>query len=250
MKLSIDACTLCGPIRSINQDALLVNTSIFTNQGETCEVNLSQQPTLAIAVADGMGGHKGGEVASRMVLAHTSQFVKTLSPGMDEQTIATMILEWMTQLHHTIKQHGLTHPDLSGMGSTLTGLLFHPSGIFLFHAGDTKLYRLRNGILVQLTRDHNLAGMSHNPLAPKNILLNAIGPGEKVVPDIENLAGKILTGDTLLLCSDGLTDGLTDNTIETLILTNQNISAKSLVEAAIQNGSSDNCSAILLTVKA
>lgn len=250
MKLSIDAYTLCGPIRSINQDALLVDASIFTNQGETCEVNLSHQPILAIAVADGMGGHKGGEVASRMVLAQTSQFVKTLSPGLDEQTIATMILEWMTQLHQTIKQHGLTHPDLSGMGSTLTALLFHPSGIFLFHAGDTKLYRLRNEMLVQLTRDHNLAGMTHNPLAPKNILLNAIGTGERVIPDIENLVNKILPGDTLLICSDGLTDGLTNNSLENIILTNPNQSAKTLVEAAINGGSSDNCSAITLTVKA
>ena len=247
MKLTINACTLCGPMRRINQDALLVNGTIVTDGDFVSDWDGLSASSNALAVADGMGGHLGGEVASRMVLAHLNQFCQQLEQQQESSLIGTLSL-WAGNTHQTLRQYGKDNPEFSGLGTTLTALLFFQEHIFLVHAGDTKLFRLRNGFLVKLTRDHSLAEMTGDPSVPKNIIINAFGAGERMLPDVENLSKKIIPGDTLLLCSDGLTDGIAEEELESYMNQQIQITSHALVQKAIEMGSSDNASAILIQI--
>jgi protein phosphatase len=177
------------------------------------------------AVADGMGGHLAGEVASAGALSalHASLCDSDLAlPACtDDDPDATAVNQrWrhaaalLQAVQHA--NHGLYaenrargHADGAGMGCTLTGFLELPGmdAILLFHVGDSRLYRYRDGELTQLTRDqtaYQLALESGAPgaLPPHNLLLQAVGPAASVSPDIT--LHDLRAGDLLLLCSDGL----------------------------------------------
>jgi len=248
MKLKTDACTLCGPARRINQDALLINGTIITDGDFTSEWEGENASLNAIAVADGMGGHQGGEVASRMVLAHLHQLCLQFDGHKEASSLVSSFTEWAGKTHHAIREYGRDNHEFFGLGTTLTALMFFSEQIFLIHAGDTKLYRLRNGFLVKLTRDHSLAEMTGDPTVSKNIIVNAFGAGERMQPDVEDLSKKIIPGDILLLCSDGITDGISEEELEAFMNQQMEFLSRSLVQKAIEMGSSDNASAIVIQI--
>lgn len=196
-----------GDVRRHNEDDFLID-----------------QPLGLAAVADGMGGHLAGEVASAGALAalHASLCDSELAlPASADDPDATAInLRWRhaAALLQAVQRanDGLYaenrargHDDGAGMGCTLTGFLELPGmdAILLFHVGDSRLYRYRDGELMQLTRDqtaYQLALESGAPgaLPPHNLLLQAVGPAASVSPDIS--LHELHAGDLLLLCSDGL----------------------------------------------
>ena len=132
------------------------------------------------------------------------------------------------------------------MGCTLTGIVWHYGKIWLINAGDSRSYRFREGILRQLTTDETERGMSGNPEDSK-LLLNCIGGGAEGHLRIEDLDGKILEGDKILICSDGLSDMVPDAEIESIIGDGGNI--VDLMRRACENGGYDNISIILAGVE-
>ncbi|XLZ71692.1 protein phosphatase 2C domain-containing protein [Massilia sp. SR12] len=232
--------TDAGSVRPSNQDNLLLLP----------ELNL-------VAVADGMGGHVGGDIASTEALLLVWKHLRGLeTPASQEQALQ--------QLQDAVRFANLTLyrnnaaaglQDGYGMGTTLTGM-WQPlaSGpAYIFHVGDSRIYRYRDGRLAQLTRDQTLyqqaleAGMT-GMLPPRNLLLQAIGPGEDVRPDV--FAQPLAAGDLYLLCSDGLYGASEQDALAAILScagpANLAETCNALVQKALRDGSRDNVTAVLL----
>jgi protein phosphatase len=210
-RLAMRACGMseAGEVRTRNEDRFVVDDDLGL-----------------VAVADGMGGHMSGEVASSGALAALAASLAeghARLPTMGEEgdpDATDLDLRWngTVRLRRAVdcanallyeENRARGHADGDGMGSTLTGLQFLPAlgAVLSFHVGDSRLYRYRDGTLVQLTRDqtaYQLALESGAPgeLPPRNLLLQAIGPAPVVAPDFDY--HEVRAGDLLLLCSDGL----------------------------------------------
>jgi serine/threonine protein phosphatase PrpC len=251
MKLESAICTHVGR-RSNNEDNFLVGESLF-------------------AVADGMGGYEGGEIASAIVVESIETFVArgaidadaTWPTGIDpmltfEENELTAALA-VANREVCRKRKG----RLASMGATVVALLFRGDHVAVAHVGDSRAYRLRRGRLERLTRDHSLlAELEASGLAlpgaqelggPKratdfsHVVTRAIGMGESARPDVRSDA--IERGDVYLLCSDGLSDVLGDAEIELLLGSDPVASARELVQAAFEAGGSDNITALVVKVR-
>ena len=213
-------------------------------------------------VADGMGGHNAGEVASALAV---SVLRAALEPALAEEADAARLEEHLRETigraNQEIFQGARLDPKCAGMGTTLALCVFHPAGVLLAHVGDSRIYRLRGERLELLTADHSLiqelldtgflseeeARNSQN----KNLITRALGIADTVEPDLRNLAAE--PGDLYLLCSDGLTDLVSELEIEQLLV-ERGESLESAVPALIQraneHGGRDNVSVILARMEA
>ena len=218
-----------------------------------------------VALADGMGGYKAGEVASALAINtlvvditdrlaeidHEANDVHEFSP---ESLLAREIVEKSNDI---IYQTALAQPQYKGMGTTLVMALFYDNRVTVAHVGDSRLYRFRGGNLEQLTVDHTLmqeliergfytreeARNSMN----KNLVTRALGIDPEVQVDIQE--DLVLKNDIFLLCSDGLNDMVEDEEIRLTIKENaDNLeeAAKKLIQQANDNGGNDNVSVILV----
>lgn len=211
-------------------------------------------------LADGMGGHQAGEVASRIavdiVRAGLQGAVRGAGHTADvEALIAEQIGSANLAIYHAARRDSRLH----GMGTTVVAALWHNDVVSFGHIGDSRLYRLRGGAMARLTRDHSLvqerldAGRlteAQARLAPyRNILTRAVGTDPAVQPDVRS--APIQREDLYLLCSDGLTDMLRDDEIEEMLRacgTATGTAAAALVERANGEGGMDNISVILVRV--
>jgi protein phosphatase len=199
-----------------------------------------------VAVADGMGGHVAGEIASSLALT-TAVELETATP--EERVI---------QGNNAIMDAILTQPSLAGMGTTMTLIELDPIGrATIAHVGDSRAYRLRDGELEQLTRDHTYVAMqiaagamteaeaARHP--QRGVLTRALGLGRDVDVDISR--ERLRVGDRLLLCSDGLNVMLDNDTIAELLGTGSaNEAVWALIEAANQAGGHDNVSVLVVEI--
>jgi protein phosphatase len=254
-----------GTVRSSNEDNFLIER----------ELGL-------VAVADGMGGHAGGELASASALAALAHYIRAAG-GVDgnddtvpnfkasafdpaqtdpDATWTDDTMRAMITLHDAVEyanqrvyQANLANRrgDGSGMGTTLTGMWQPAPGgpVFVFHVGDSRLYRWRGGRLEQVTRDQTMyqqafdAGMRRN-LPARNLLLQALGPCPEIRPEL--LTQAVAPGDLYLLCSDGLYGACTDSRIGALLARASALApcCTELVEAAKYDGSRDNITVVLV----
>ncbi len=202
--------------------------------------------SLFFLVTDGMGGHDAGDVASAFVvegMLKAAQMTANEGRVFDEAAIETLIKSVHTALLIEGKDKGTPN-----MGSTLTGLLLQKDAPCAFiNVGDSRVYRLRNGFLQQLSRDDSLASIM--PGAAKNIITNAIGAG---LPDV-SVASRFspavaVVGDTFLMCSDGVHGSVSDDDLEKFLTeTFPPLEiAKRIVQAAIDNDSDDNCTTVVV----
>jgi len=214
--------------------------------------------TLGIyLLADGMGGHNAGEVASEMAVktAHTYLAERLLSDSDNE--ISTLLSEAMHVAHEAINTKARNDLSLMGMGTTLVEVVVRDNKAFICHAGDSRAYHYRDA-LQRITRDHTMGDhMLENNFLPReripvnqwHTLTQAVGFGAPPVPDFKQV--DLFPCDMLLLCSDGLTDMLTDEEIEAIIQGgNLNIDSitKSLIDAANIKGGRDNVSVVLVKI--
>ena len=134
------------------------------------------------------------------------------------------------------------------MGTTLCALLFSKEFVVYSHVGDSRIYRLREGKLTPLTQDHTILEKSGSVSLPRKILTKAIGTSMFVAPDVNK--DRVEVGDTYLLCSDGLTDLVSDDVIETLLMryTNLDQASHHLIETAKERGGHDNITLLLTRV--
>ena len=199
--LSYVAQSDIGMRRSNNQDAFVV--VLAASAEEWCERGHT------FTVADGMGAHAAGELASKLAvdtLPHTYKKLLQLSPP---EALRTAIQE-VNALIHT---RGQSSADFHGMGTTCSSLVLLPQGVLVGHVGDSRVYRLRDGALEQLTFDHSLvwemevaqkgSASTVQLNIPKNVITRSLGPRPKVQVDLEG-PFPVAVGDKYLLCSDGL----------------------------------------------
>lgn len=212
------------------------------------------------AVADGMGGHAAGDVASRMAIETVDRMVGgPARRGRVDRRIAEMVRATRSA-NQAILDDAAAEPERAGMGTTLCMLTFFPgrNERLIVHVGDSRAYVLRDGGLQQLTTDHTwvqrqvelgkLTARRARVHPYSSVLTHALG-----VPDeerIDTLSDTVRQGDLYLLCTDGLTTVLEDDAIESLLLEDDDLKrrAQELIEAANQAGGPDNITVVLVRV--
>ncbi|MDH5765934.1 MAG: Stp1/IreP family PP2C-type Ser/Thr phosphatase [Gammaproteobacteria bacterium] len=247
-KITITGLTDPGIVRGHNEDTI------------------GNNPELGLAVlADGMGGHKGGEVASALavdtILTSLSKSLRTVNAGeIDEETGYSQgsiaVEQAIKEANNVIFDSASKNEQYEGMGTTIVVLLFYDNRFTVGHVGDSRLYRLRDSQLELLTRDHTLLQElvdrgfytreeARNSMK-KNLVTRAVGVSDTVEVDITEDTAAV--DDIYLLCSDGLNDMIEDDLIEDVInnyKSNLNKIAEELIKQANQHGGKDNVSALL-----
>lgn len=204
-------------------------------------------------VADGMGGHNAGEVASNMAVSELKSFFSS-----EKNVTEDKLKRAFSEVNNSLYKKALENRELAGMGTTLTCVVIHDQNALYCHVGDSRLYLLREGVLTQITKDHSLVNElsalgildeseeAHFPY--KHILTKAVGTN----PTIESAFGsfELLARDELLLTTDGLTNFVDDETIEATLLKKADIeeAISGLIEEAKKSGGGDNITAILLKI--
>lgn len=244
MRIEIDALCHMGLVRGNNEDALSVSGLLLRDDVAAVTVDTPEEGFFYLLVADGMGGHDNGEEASEFALEQLKeQFSqRQIAAGTFEDDIREATRGIALKLNRTAAERGQQLP----MGCTLTGVVWHYGHIWLINAGDSRTYRQRGGMLRQLTTDETERGITGDPNADKR-LLNCLGGGCEGRLTVENLDGKLLEDDILLICSDGLTDMVTDEQIEAAIA--EGATAADLYRLACEAGGVDNVSIILAKIK-
>lgn len=222
-----------GLVRASNQDSLLVEEHLY-------------------GVADGMGGHNGGETASRVAV----QVLKNaLGRKMPDVHALEAGVEAANRRVYEMARHD---SSLSGMGTTVTLLWEGEESVLVAHVGDSRAYRLRDGELAQMTQDHSLvAELLRNKVITaemarthpyRNVITRAVGVDPSVLSDVLTFDKK--PDDLWLICSDGLYNMVSDETIKALLEESESDeqAADRLLEEALKNGGTDNVSFILCRV--
>lgn len=247
MRLKIFAISDKGCVRENNEDMLLVGEKIFRNDSLHSSIQENNKNSIfVVAVADGMGGANAGDVASHMVLEQFRDKIHELSAGLDEAGLKEEISSLCSAIHNNILQEGISDPAKWGMGTTLIVLLYYEGNLIAINAGDSRIYRYRNGILKQISHDHSLRELSGNSDVPGNIIVNSFGGKDSFFVDVELAGKKFFDGDIFLLCSDGVSDMLSDEEIEDVFV--NEIFGNALLDAAKRKGGEDNISYALVEV--
>lgn len=245
-KITLTAASRVGCVRSNNEDMVLAFDKLIRSDACQSEFLTENYGRFILALADGMGGHRAGEVASEMVLSNLQFFINDLPKGLSEEDLQQHMTEWLHSVNTMVNSKGNADASLREMGTTLVGVLFYGGHYFWMNCGDSRLYRLRDGHLQQLTTDHSLNTVT-GQTKHSNVITNCIGAGcKRLYLDMEEMTDNILPGDVYLLCSDGLNDMVPDTDIEQLMV--EGASANRLCEAAIEEGGFDNVSAIVFQI--
>lgn len=254
-----------GITREENQDCFLIS-NIIERDGLVSfecsyESEMFKKYGILLAVADGMGGHQGGAYASQLTL----EILRKESPyfsdfGNDVQKLEEKIRQSVLFIHQYLIDISQKNSNLHNMGSTLVGLYLKDETIVTFHIGDSRLYRLRDKYLNQLTQDHSLqkvvkkASISHelqDNVFQSSIITNSVGGGygQDCHPKIKHNIS-FLEGDMLMLCSDGLTDMLSVEQMEQILNDSENLYSKirSLINESNNAGGKDNITVILMSL--
>jgi serine/threonine protein phosphatase PrpC len=228
MRIEVGSTTDIGRVRERNEDSILVDPPLFV-------------------VADGMGGHRGGQVASRVAL----ETIEKLAAGGRGS-----LPDHVRGANRAVWDRSVEDERLSGMGTTLTAARVDGATALIAHVGDSRAYLLRDGVLRQLTADHTLVARmvesgeiteAEADVHPhKNVLTRALGTDEQVEVDEDTIA--LQDGDRLLLCSDGLTGMVTEDQIQAILENSDQPqqAADRLVKAANRAGGIDNISVVVI----
>ena len=240
MRLSIQAVCHKGLVREGNEDAVSVGGLFLRDDSVALDVDTPEDGFFYLLVSDGMGGHEAGEEASEFALAEIKEqlALHQIRPDSFEDDIREAAHYITYKLNGFAAERGQTYP----MGCTLTGVIWHYGRVWLVNAGDSRTYRLRGGLLRQLTVDETERGLTGDPSADKR-LLNCLGGGTAGRLTVEDISGKILPGDALLICSDGLCDMVPDEEIEQTL--SEGGTATDLLRMACEAGGADNISIII-----
>ncbi len=247
--INVERQTHIGLLREHNEDAIASDLSIGL-----------------LLLADGMGGYKAGEVASEiavlMIAAELTEMMQhplRYSPLSGKLVEAKMLLDAVKKTNATIYRISQNEPQCAGMGTTLVAAIFTSNQLVVGHIGDSRLYRLRGDILLQLTEDHSFvqeqinAGLISLEQAEKstkkNLVTRALGVDEVVELELQTF--DVQVGDVYLMCSDGLSDMVGDMTIAQILMqanNNMSLAADKLIDTANGNGGHDNISVIIAQV--
>jgi PPM family protein phosphatase len=267
------ALTHIGLVRERNEDAyIIVRTGryierVMSNISESELPSHRDEVGHLMVVADGLGGHEAGDVASRIALVTTLQLIlrsprwaiKLDDPATRETEIRDLLARsrgYLAGVHQALRREADADARLAGMGTTLTGAFSLGWDLFVLHVGDSKAYLVRNGALKKITHDHTVAQqfadlgvIPQEDVAThrmQHVLTRAVGgPGEELEGDLHHLA--IESGDRILLCSDGLTDMATEPEILAVMIAQPTSegACNALVALALERGGRDNVTTIV-----
>lgn len=247
IELDISAASRTGCVRSQNEDMILVDNQFIRDDYYRKQAVLDGDDRLMVAVADGMGGHNRGDIASYDVLHNLQYFFFDIPSCLSAGDFNEAIVGWLESINNYVASKGRADEQFKGMGTTLVGFTYYNHDFYSMNCGDSRLYRFRNHQLVQLTTDHSLSNMVVGEKR-KNIITNCIGGGcVSSYIDMVQMTDDVFSGDIYILCSDGLTDMLSDEEIS--ILMEQHVDADTLCDAAIEAGGIDNVSCCVIKVK-
>ncbi len=230
------ARTDIGKTRALNQDAYY----------------LPKPGERFAAVADGMGGHRAGEVASAIAVTEFSRWLRWAARP-DEDALSHAVAE----ANHAIYTESRRDPLKAGMGTTLTAIWVDEKDVYLAHVGDSRAYLFRKNALIQLSRDHSLVGemlemgvitykeaLTH---PQRNYITRALGTGKSVEPDILRIDYK--SDDVWLLCTDGLSNNLSTYEMAGILARDASWPDKleAMVSLALERGGRDNITALIVT---
>ncbi len=246
MILQCQVASDVGSVRTNNEDIALLTGGLYRDAVDSFEIELQPMSRFTAIVADGMGGYEGGEIASEMAVKSFDSFFTGLPAGLSVDRLVARVKSWVAEMHAEIISFGDEHREYAGMGTTMVGMFAYEGKMFRINIGDSRLYRFRNGMLKQLSVDHSMRELTGDMSQPSNLIYNSLGAGGKVFADVEEMTSQLISDDRFLICSDGLSDMLSDEEIASLLIGNADVEA--LVTAAKQAGGRDNISVILLTV--
>ena len=242
MTIELHAAVDPGRARSNNEDSVATDVGVH----------------LAV-LADGMGGYNAGEVASNMATSFIStelgRWLREASTQASDAEVRRAMDICVDNANRAIFNAANSNPQYAGMGTTLVVAVFRDNRVLLGHVGDSRCYRLREGRLQQITRDHSLlqeqidAGLITPEQAAfsanKNLVTRAVGVEDTVL--LETHQHDTQPGDLFLMCSDGLSDMLDDDGIAQVLLAHDSLEsgARALIDAANDAGGKDNISVIL-----
>jgi serine/threonine protein phosphatase PrpC len=273
VRLEIAALTDRGLVRENNEDAFLVYRAgrflerVMSSVPEGVLPSHHDPSAHLLIVADGLGGHEAGDVASRSALVTTLKLILeqprwALSlddPATREAEIRALLARargYLAGVHAALRKQAEEDASLAGMGTTLTGAFSIGSDLFVLHVGDSKAYLLHGGELQKITHDHTVAQQYADlGVIPQeevathrmhHVLTRALGgPGDDLEGDIHQLT--VVPGDRLLLCSDGLTDMADDAEIRAVLEKHpaSEAACRALIGLALERGGRDNVTAIV-----
>ncbi|ETA04075.1 serine/threonine-protein phosphatase [Frankia sp. B2] len=206
-----------------------------------------------LAVADGMGGHAAGEVASSTVISRLAD----LDDAIDSDDLVTELNEAVRDANRQLREMSLENSALDGMGTTVTAVLSSGDMLGVLHVGDSRAYLLRDGVLSQVTHDHTLVQdlVDQGRITPeqanthpqRSLLMRALD-GREVEPDLS--VRQAIAGDRYLLCTDGLSGVVSEETIlETLLLPTPQEAVDQLVDLALKGGGPDNITVVVADIE-
>lgn len=247
LNFDITAASRTGLVRENNEDMIVVGEWFVRDGKMRTHFSTKNVERYLLALADGMGGHNSGEVASSEALHNLQFFFNDIPGGLPSSEFNELIFEWLQSVNAIFVSKGHVDQRLRDMGTTLVSLVYYHGEFYWMNCGDSRLYRLHDGHLTLLTTDHSLNNLYGDP-QHSNYITNCIGGGCKTsFIDITVCTDSICDGDTFLLCSDGLNDMLPDSEIERLLL--EGSDADSLCAAADSVGGFDNVSACVIKVQ-
>lgn len=231
-----------GKVREMNQDAYYISDS-------SSEVKL-------YLLADGMGGYKGGEIASNLAIKCTKNYIENnfKETPKDRESLIQLIASSMEYANMVVYEKSRENKEYEGMGTTLEVCLIYNSRAYIAHIGDSRIFRIRKGLIRQLTQDHSYVQTlvkegtitkeeaKHHP--KKNMLTKALGCNAFVEPDVA--VKGFLKEDILLISSDGLTNMVKQDDIFQIATGNIEKAPQRLVDLANENGGMDNITVVII----
>lgn len=234
LRMTAAGLTDTGRVRTRNEDSFLVAElkralDVVGSSVAQPETLFSEARAHLLVVADGMGGHQGGDEASRLAVVTVEEVLLNASPSLfplPGEDVPGELKEALRAADARLFEVAAQRPELEGMGTTITAAYVVGSTMYVVHAGDSRAYLYRQGVLEQVTRDHTLVGelVRHGVLsaeearlhAMRNIVTNAAGGRERGL-EAETHRRRLEPGDVVLLCTDGLTEMLPDPDIARLL---------------------------------
>ena len=254
--MQVFAKTDVGKARENNQDFYYIS-----NPGDVPEIFI---------LADGMGGYNGGEIASRMAVESTSNYIKSNFSKMEEdinkkkslsndkniekEEVMKLLKASIQYANMVVYEEAKKDTELEGMGTTLDICLIYNSKVYIGHIGDSRVYRIRNDVMRKLTKDHSYVQQLvedgkitreealHHP--KKNMLTKALGCTPYIEPDLR--ARVINKNDIILMCSDGLTNMVAEEEIYNITKKNPKNAVNELITLANNNGGYDNITVLII----
>lgn len=229
------AKTDIGKVRNKNQDQAAVNANV-------------KDQVIAV-VCDGMGGHRSGEIASRVVMDHVLSCFDIIPPFATPEELKKWLQETIVECDQIVKRMAMQNVEHQGMGTTIVVAIFMDNKLYISHVGDSRAYILKDGQLKQITKDHTLVNelVDRGAITPesaehhvqKNVLTQAIGAPAELKPSLIEMD---FEDGLLMLCSDGLYNCLDNETIKEILLKDTKVVEKviELIDQANENGGSDN----------